>query len=70
MKKNTHGGARKGSGRKPTGRKRYEIRMRPETMGEILKIKDSEKMKTVGCVIERTYGPHDKIEWIKNEQKT
>ena len=36
----THGGARKGAGRKKSGRKSYLIRMKPEAMGRLRFVAD------------------------------
>ena len=55
-KKPTRGGARKGAGRKPTGRKRYEIQLKPETMDKLKSRANQLDLAHVGEVLENDYG--------------
>lgn len=50
----THGGARKGAGRKESGRKPYLIRMKPATMEAI---KRDAGDKTPGEYLDALYAP-------------
>lgn len=56
MKKPTRGGARKGAGRKPTGRKRYEIQLNPQTMERLKSRANQLDLAHVGEVLENDYG--------------
>ncbi len=47
----THGGKRKGAGRKSSGRKAYTIRMKPKTMSAL---KSAAKPKSVGKWLDDT----------------
>jgi hypothetical protein len=49
----THGGKRPGSGRKPSGRKPYLIRMKPKTMKAL---KAKAKAKAVGEWLDDEFG--------------
>ena len=53
-KPRTHGGARKGAGRKESGRKQYLIRMKPATMEAI---KRDAGDKTPGEYLDALYAP-------------
>lgn len=52
----TRGGRRPGSGRKPSGRRPYLIRMKPETMRQ-LKAQAAVHYMRVGEYLDRVYGP-------------
>jgi hypothetical protein len=52
--KKTHGGKRKGAGRKATGRRPYLVRMKPTTMKALRR---RAKPKTVGEYLDATYAP-------------
>lgn len=51
MKPNTRGGARRGAGRKPTGKVLYSVRMLPEVMEE-LRRRAAQRSETVGEYLE------------------
>jgi hypothetical protein len=52
---NTHGGRRKHSGRKPTGRKAYLVSMKPVSMKALRKFSKQSGAKHVGEFLERTF---------------
>lgn len=51
MKRKTHGGARRGAGRKPIGTKPFMVWLKPETHGHLKALAKLEK-STVGRIIE------------------
>lgn len=55
--KSKRGGFRPGSGRKPTGRKPFLIRCKPETMTTLKSIAIQAALPTVGSVLDRDYAP-------------
>lgn len=65
VRRPTHGGAREGSGRKPTGRRGYTIRMKPETMRVLRKIA---KPQGVGAWLDGKFG-NEKVELRAPERK-
>lgn len=53
----SHGGKRKGAGRKPSGRRPYLVRMKPATMRAIRAAAKARKLRTPGELLDADYAP-------------
>lgn len=53
----THGGKRKGAGRKPTGRRAYLVRVKPKTMRVIRETAKAAGFQTPGELLDADYAP-------------